>query len=289
MKDFNIVVDSAADLPIEIIKKYNLTLLGLTCNFKRKEYIEDENSILSYKEFYQGIRDGEMPITSQVNSQQFFNAFEKIVKDNKAIIYPAFSSALSGTINSAKLAKDEILEKYPDADITIIDTKSASLGNGLLIIKACELKENGASKEEVIKYIEDNKLKIIHLVAMDDLDYLKRGGRLSGTAATLGSILKLKPMVKVNNEGQLINYSKVQGRKKSINTLFKEFEEKAVNINSQKLIAISHSDCLSDAEYLANKIKEKYNVEVLINYIGCVIGSHTGINTLALFFLGDER
>ena len=289
MKDFNIVVDSAADLPIEIIKKYDLTLLGLTCNFKRKEYIEDENSILSYKEFYQGIRDGEMPTTSQVNSQQFFNAFEKIVKDNKAIIYPAFSSALSGTINSAKLAKDEILEKYPDADITIIDTKSASLGNGLLIIKACELKENGASKEEVIKYIEDNKLKIIHLVAMDDLDYLKRGGRLSGTAATLGSILKLKPMVKVNNEGQLINYSKVQGRKKSINTLFKEFEEKAVNINSQKLIAISHSDCLSDAEYLANKIKEKYNVEVLINYIGCVIGSHTGINTLALFFLGDER
>ena len=204
MKDFNIVVDSAADLPIEIIKKYNLTLLGLTCNFKRKEYIEDENSILSYKEFYQGIRDGEMPTTSQVNSQQFFDAFEKIVKDNKAIIYPAFSSALSGTINSAKLAKDEILEKYPDADITIIDTKCASLGNGLLIIKACELKENGASKEEVIKYIEDTKLKIIHLVAMDDLDYLKRGGRLSGTAATLGSILKLKPMVKVNNEGQLI-------------------------------------------------------------------------------------
>lgn len=289
MKDFNIVVDSAADLPIEIIKKYDLTLLGLTCNFKRKEYIEDENSILSYKEFYQGIRDGEMPTTSQVNSQQFFDAFEKIVKDNKAIIYPAFSSALSGTINSAKLAKDEILEKYPDADITIIDTKSASLGIGLLIIKACELKENGASKEEVIKYIEDTKLKIIHLVAMDDLDYLKRGGRLSGTAATLGSILKLKPMIKVNNEGQLINYSKVQGRKKSINTLFKEFEEKAVNINSQKLIAISHSDCLSDAEYLANKIKEKYNVEVLINYIGCVIGSHTGINTLALFFLGDER
>lgn len=289
MKDFNIVVDSAADLPIEIIKKYNLTLLGLTCNFKGKEYIEDENSNLSYKEFYQGIREGEMPTTSQVNSQQFFNAFEKIVKNNKAVIYPAFSSALSGTINSAKLAKDEILEKYPDADITIIDTKCASLGNGLLIIKACELKENGASKEEVIKYIEDTKLKIIHLVSMDDLDYLKRGGRLSGTAATLGSILKLKPMVKVNNEGQLINYSKVQGRKKSINTLFKEFEEKAVNINSQKLIAISHSDCLSAAEYLANKIKEKYNVEVLINYVGCVIGSHTGINTLALFFLGDER
>ena len=289
MKDFNIVVDSAADLPIEIIKKYNLTLLGLTCSFKGKEYIEDENSNLSYKEFYDGIRNGEMPTTSQINSQQFFNAFEKLVKDNKAVIYPAFSSALSGTINSAKLAKDEILEEYPEADITIIDTKSASLGIGLLIIKACELKENGASKEEVVKFIEDTKLKIMHIVAMDDLDYLKRGGRLSGAAAALGSILKLKPMVKVNNEGQLINYSKVQGRKKSINTLFKEFEEKAKDINSQKLIAISHSDCLKEAEYLANKIKEKYDVEVLINYIGCVIGSHTGINTIALFFLGDER
>lgn len=289
MKNYTIVIDSASDLPLNIIEKYNLVPLGLTCNFKNKEYIEYENPSLSYEEFYKGIREGEMPTTSQVNSQRFYDAFEKIIKENKAVIYPAFSSALSGTINSAKIAKEELIEKYPEADINIIDTKCASLGYGLLVIKACELNNGNAKKEEVIQYLEDTKLKMNHLVVMDDLNFLKRGGRLSGTAATLGSILKLKPMIKMNNEGKLINYAKVQGRKKSINTLFNEFEDKSLDIDSQKLIAISHSDCLEEAEFLANKIKSKYNVEVLINYIGCVIGSHTGPNTIALFFLGKER
>lgn len=289
MKNYTIIVDSASDLPLNIIKEYNLVLLGLTCNFKNNEYVEDESSKLSYEEFYKGIREGEMPTTSQINSQTFYSTFERIIKENKSIIYPAFSSALSGTINSAEIAKKELLEKYPDADINIIDTKCASLGYGLLVIKACELNNRNATKEETIQYLEDTKLKMNHLVAMDDLNFLKRGGRLSGTAATLGSILKLKPMVKMNNQGQLINYAKVQGRKKSINALFNEFEERCLDIDSQNLISISHSDCLSEAEYLADKIKSKYNVDVLINYIGCVIGSHTGPNTIALFFLGKER
>lgn len=289
MNNYIFFVDSACDLPADIIKKYNIELLGLKCHFKDKEYIEDLNMPLTYNEFYTGIRNGEIPTTSQINAYTFYEKFEEYVKKDVPIIYPAFSSALSGTINSAEIAKNQILENYPNADITIIDTKCASLGYGLLMIKACEYKNNGATKEEVISYINQTAPKINHTVLLDDLNYLKRGGRLSGTAAALGSILQLKPLVKVNAQGQLINYSKIKGRKKGISTLFNALENSKIDINSQKIVAISHSDCLEDAEKLASMIREKYNVEVLINYIGCVIGSHTGVGTVALFFLDDER
>lgn len=289
MKDFVIVVDSASDLPKDIIDKYNINYLGLTCNFKDKEYFEDFGVSLKYTDFYNAIREGEIPTTSQINSFRFADTFKNIIEDGKSILYLAFSSALSGTFNSARIARDTILEDYPDADITIVDTKSASLGLGLLAIKACQLKEEGYSKEKISKIIEDISPKLNHVVAMDDLDYLKRGGRLSGAAATLGSILKVKPMVKMNDNGELINYAKVQGRKKSLNYLFKELETRGVNIEEQKLLAISHSDCIDDANKLANMIKERYKVDVLVNSIGCVIGSHTGVNTVALFFLGDSR
>jgi DegV family protein with EDD domain len=289
MDNYIIMVDSASDLPLNLIKEYELCLVGLKCHFKDKEYIENEDMTLSYSDFYNGIREGEIPTTSQVNTFTFYENFEKYVMDGKSVIYPSFSSGLSGTINSAELAKNEILENYPNADITIIDTKCASLGYGLLVIKSCILKNDGASKDEVINYINDTYPKMNHLVLMDDLNYLKRGGRLSGTAATLGSILQVKPLVKMNSEGKLINYSKVKGRKKGIATLFKEFEENALDINCQKIIAISHSDCIEDAEKLAEMIKEKYDVEIIINYIGCVIGSHTGTGTIGLFFLGKNR
>lgn len=289
MKDFIVMADSACDLPLDIINENDIYYLGLKCLFKGEEYIEDCGVSLSYEDFYKGIREGEMPTTSQVNIFQFQSAFEEIVKTNTDILYLSFSSALSGTINSAIIARSTILETYPQANITIIDTKSASLGYGLLVIQACKLKSEGISMREIEKKIEETIPKLNHIVAMDDLQYLKRGGRLSGTAATLGTILQLKPMVKMNDIGQLINYSKVQGRKKSINTLFKEFEERAVDINSQNLIAICHSDCLDDAKKLEKMIREKYDVDILINDIGCVIGSHTGANTVALFFLGEKR
>lgn len=289
MDNYIIMVDSACDLPLNLIKEYELYLIGLKCNFKDKEYVEDENMPLSYSEFYNGIREGEMPTTSQINTYTFYENFKKHVKEGKSIIYPAFSSGLSGTINSAELAKKDILEDYPNADITIINTKCASLGYGLLVSKACLLKKDGASKDDIVEYINYTFPKVHHLVLMDDLDYLKRGGRLSGTAASLGSILQLKPLIKMNSEGKLINYSKVKGRKRGIATLFKEFEENVLDINSQKVIAISHSDCIEDAEKLAGMIKEKYDIEIIINYIGCAIGSHTGVGTIALFFLGENR
>ena len=289
MNKFILLADSASDLDLKTISKYNMELVGLKCLFNDKEYIEDSTINLSYKEFYDGIRNGALPSTSQVNMFSFYEMFEKYAKQNISIIYPAFSSALSGTINGAILAKKDILEKYPDADITIIDTKCASLGCGLVLVKAAKLQQQGATKKDIIKYILDICPNMNHLVLLNDLNYLKRGGRLSGTAATIGSILQLKPLVKMNDNGELINYSKVKGRKKGLSTLFKSFEESAVDIEKQDVIAISHSDCLEDANKLADMIKSKYNVEIIINYIGFVIGSHTGAGTIAFFFLGNGR
>lgn len=229
-----------------------------------------------------------MPTTSQVNSYRFYEIFEKYIKENYSIIYISFSSALSGTYNSSLIAKSEIIEKYPNADISIIDSKSASLGVGLIVYEACKLKEEGKSKEEVVNYIENMKLKVNHIFTVDDLNHLKRGGRISSTAATIGTLLQVKPLLYVPDNGTLCNFGKVKGRKKSIKSLFNKLEEK-IDINSNKVIFISHGDCIEDAEKLKSMITEKYNIEVIINYIGLAIGSHSGPNTLALFFKGKNR
>lgn len=289
MKDYVIVVDSASDIPKDIRHKYNIEVLGLKCILNGKEYVEDDTMDLTYDDFYKAIREGALPTTSQVNLNTYYECFEKHIKNNETVIYPAFSSALSGCYNAAILARNDILEKYPDADIRIIDTKCASLGYGLLIIKAYKYIENGASCDEVYEFLKSTAPKINHIVLVDDLSYLKRGGRLSGTAAVLGSILQIKPLVKMNEDGQLINYSKVKGRKKGINTLFEEFENRATNINSQEVVSICHSDCLEDAQKLSKMITDKYNIKVIIGSIGCVIGSHTGASTMALFFIGENR
>lgn len=289
MKNYVIIADSASDIPENLKDKYKIEILGLKCILNDKEYVEDNTMTLTYDDFYKAIREGALPTTSQVNLNTYYECFENHIKNNEAVIYPAFSSALSGTYNAAVLAKENILENYPEADITIIDTKCASLGYGLLVLKSLQFADKNHTKDETIKFINETAPKINHLVMLDDLNFLKRGGRLSGTAATLGSILKLKPLVKMNENGELINYSKINGRKKGINYLFSEFEKKAININDQKIIAISHSDCKEDAEKLADLIKSKYDVEVIIGYIGCVIGSHTGAGTIAFFFEGQGR
>lgn len=229
-----------------------------------------------------------MPTTSQVNSYRFYEIFEKYIKENYSIIYISFSSALSGTYNSSLIAKSEIIEKYPNADISIIDSKSASLGVGLIVYEACKLKEEGKSKKEVVNYIENMKLKVNHIFTVDDLNHLKRGGRISSTAATIGTLLQVKPLLYVPDNGTLCNFGKVKGRKKSIKSLFNKLEEK-IDIKTNKVIFISHGDCIEDAEKLKSMITEKYNIEVIINYIGLAIGSHSGPNTLALFFKGKNR
>lgn len=287
--DTVLLIDSCTDLPGSYVEKSGLNYIGFVCNFKGKEYKDDFGNTLSYKEFYAAVRNGEMPSTSQVNVYVYAEIFKKYVMEGKSIIHLGFSSALSGSLNNAKLAKDMVCEEVQDADITVVDSRSASLGEGLLAYYANEMLQKGASKDEVVSWLESNKLKMNHWFTVDDLGHLKRGGRVSGTAAFVGTLLDIKPIMHVNDEGRLVPVSKVKGRKKSIKTLFEMLKENIVSPEEQ-VIAISHGDCIEDAEHLKEMIKKEYKVkDIIINEIGPVIGSHSGPGTLAVFFMGSRR
>lgn len=289
MKDYIILTDSSCDLPMELVKKLDVEYLGLVCNYKGKDIIEDGGYSLNYKTFYDSMRNGETPSTSQINVFRFTEVFKKYTKENIGILYIAFSSGLSGTYNSALLAKEEILEEYPNADISIVDSKAASLGVGALVYYACQYKSLGKSKEEIILWLEENKNSICHFFTVDDLHHLKRGGRISTTAAIVGSILNIKPLLYVDDDGKLTMFDKVKGSKKALKVLFNQFENHIIDSKKQTIF-ISHGDNLKDAEYLANMIKEKYNVQnIIINNIGLAIGSHAGPGIVALFFLGSYK
>ncbi|NLB42065.1 MAG: DegV family protein [Clostridiales bacterium] len=284
-----IIIDSCTDLPYSYIKEHDITVVNLTYQFKGKENIDDFFQIIDPKTFYDEVRAGEMSTTSQVNSEQYIKNFRPFIEKNISIISLSFSSALSGSFGSSVLAKDMLLEEYPDADITLIDTKAASLGSGLIAWNAIEMLKEGVSKEEIVQWVEENKLKVAHWFTVGDLNHLKRGGRVSGATAFIGTILDIKPILHVDNEGRLIPVTKVKGRKKSIRALFEKLQETIVNPEGQTIF-ISHGDSLEDAQYLADLIKAKYNVkDIIINYVGPVIGSHSGPGTLALFFISSGR
>lgn len=284
-----IVIDTCSDLPKEYIEKSNTPVLSMTINFKGKEYIDDFGVSLPYKEFYDEVRKGEMPSTAQINAFNYSEEFKKHVKEGKAVVCLVFSSALSGSFNSATIAKEMVLEEYENADITVIDTKCASMGEGLLDYYAIEMLKKGASKEEIVNWVEENKLKVNHWFTVDDLNHLKRGGRVSGAAAVIGTLLDIKPILHVDDEGRLIPVTKVKGRKKSIKALAEELDKRIVNPEEQ-VIFISHGDCLEDAKLLEKLILEKHKVkEVILNPIGPTVGSHAGPGTVALFFLGEKR
>jgi DegV family protein with EDD domain len=284
-----LLIDSCTDLPRRYVDENQLPFVSLVCNFKGQEIKDDFGVTLGYKEFYNTVRDGEMPSTSQINAYTYEEMFRKYVNEGKAIIYIGFSSALSGSFGSAVLAKNIVCEEMENADITLVDSRSASLGEGLLAYYANEMLKSGATKDEVVSWLESNKLKLNHWFTVDDLGHLKRGGRLSGTAAFVGTLLDIKPILHINDEGKLIPVSKVKGRKKSIKTLFEMLQENIVNPEEQ-VIAISHGDCIEDAEYLKEMILKEYKVkDVIINEVGPVIGSHTGPGVVALFFMGSNR
>ena len=287
--DTVLLIDSCTDLPLSYVEKNEIPVVNLVCNFKGQEYKDDFGKTLSYKEFYTAVRNGEMPSTSQVNVYVYTEIFKKYAMEGKSIIYLGFSSALSGSLNSANLAKDMVCEEIEDADITVIDSKSASLGEGLLAYYANEMLKAGASKDEIVSWLESNKLKMNHWFTVDDLGHLKRGGRVSGAAAFVGTLLDIKPILQVDDEGRLIPMSKVKGRKKSLKTLFEMLQDNIVSPEEQ-VIAISHGDCIEDAEYLKEMILKEHKVkDVIINEVGPVIGSHTGPGVVALFFLGNKR
>ncbi|MCF0148803.1 MAG: DegV family protein [Clostridium sp.] len=287
--NIKLVTDSACDLSIDYIKENDISLATLLVNLNG-EFIEDDlGQTLSHKEFYKIVREGAMPSTTQVNVGTFYDIFSKYVSEGKTILYIGVSSALSGTISSAITAKNMVLEEYEDAKIYILDSLSASLGEGLLLCKAVEMIKDNRDIDEIVNYLESIKRKIIHVITVDDLKHLKRGGRISGTVATVGGVLGIKPTLKIDNEGKVVPTEKIKGRKKALKYLFGQLKAKGKDIEKQ-IIYICHADCIEDALELKKMVLEEYKVkDIIINPIGVVIGAHGGPGTLAIIFMGNER
>lgn len=288
MGNYAIFTDTASDIKPELLNKWGVEYISLTFRFEGNER-EYANGEMDAREFYEKMREGNIAKTSAINPEAFGKAFEKILSRGDDILYLGFSSGLSTTYNSAKIACDELSEKYPERKIITVDTLAASAGEGMLVYLAAEKKKEGASVEEVAQYIDDIKLKLCHWFTVDDLIYLKRGGRVSPTVAFVGNLLGIKPVLHVDDEGHLINMFKARGRKASINAIAEKYGELALD-KENGTVYISHGDCISDARLLEETIKTKFGAKVeIITDVGPVIGAHSGPGTLALFFIGKER
>jgi DegV family protein with EDD domain len=289
MKDYIIMTDSCCDLPNEYIQNNNIPYVSLTCNFKGKEYMDDLGKSLTYKEFYNGMKEGEIPKTSQPSPEAFYKVFEGIIKLGKDILYICVSSGLSGTYNCANIAREMIEDRYQEAKIVIVDVLTASLGQGLMIIKAVEMKKNGESLEDIVRYLEETKLKLNTYITVDDLNHLKRGGRISTVAAMMGTVLHIKPILTLNDEGKVIAILKVKGRKSAISKLA-EFVIKKIEKPEEEIVTICHGNTSLEAEKLKEAILKEVKVkDILINYIGPVVGTYGGPGALAVFFVGKHR
>ena len=289
MKDYVITTDNCADLPESYMEENGIgcTYLSYTMDGKVYHYPD----FLPEKDFYAKVRDGALPTTAQVNPAQVRALIEPYLKEGKDVLHIAFSSGLSGSCNSAKLAAEELREQYPDQKLYVIDSLSASMGQGLFVYYALQNKNEGMTIEDNAAWLEDHKLNLVHLFTVDNLFHLHRGGRVSRATAIVGSVLSIKPVLHVDDEGHLIAIGKVRGRKKSIYELADLMEQKLGSYAAScDTIFISHGDCEEDAKLLADRIRTRHNLKtVMIHYVGAVIGAHSGPGTLALFFLGDKR
>ena len=280
------VTDSTTDLPKSYYEEKGVPVISLSYILDGVTY-EDMNG-LSGREFFDKIRAGSMPTTSQINPEQAREKLEPIVKEGNDILYIGFTSGLSGSYNSVRMASEELKEEYPERKIVTIDSLCASMGEGLLLYKAVQLKEQGKSLEEVAEWVENNKMNICHDVTIDDLFHLHRGGRVSKASAVVGSIIKIKPMIHVNEEGKLIVIGKERGRKKAMLSLIDRMEEKSKGFDND-VAMIVHGDVEEDAEFLKKQIQERFGIQnVIINGIGSVIGSHTGPGVISIFYMGDR-
>ena len=287
MGNYVITVNSTVDLPKEWLGERNIPVMALRYTIDGETY--EDMSGLSHKEFFQKLREGKMAVTTQMNPEEAKEKFEPILKAGNDILHLGFSSGLSGTYNSMRIAAEELAEEYPDRKIIVIDTLCACLGEGLLLYYALKRKEEGMTIDELAQWVEENKLHVCHNVTVDDLNHLQRGGRVSKTAAILGTMVQIKPIIHMDNQGCLQVIGKERGRKKSIHKLV-DMALKQYEGYENDLVMITHGDCLEDAEYLAGLVREKMGIQdILINNIGTVIGSHTGPGVLALFCMGNER
>lgn len=289
MEKFIITTDNNSDLPEEYMAEHGIGCSYLSYAMDGVNYTHE--NFMPVHEFYDKMRNGSMPTTAQVNPGNVREMMEPYLKEGLDILHIAFSSGLSGSYNSSVLAAEELQEEYPERKIQVVDSLSASLGQGMLVHLATVMKEQGKSMEEIAKWLEENKLHLVHAFTVDDLFHLYRGGRVSRTTAVVGSVLNIKPVLHVDDEGKLVAVGKSRGRKKSLNALVDMMDQQIGKYRATcDTVFVSHGDCLEDAQYVLNKVKEKYPVKtVIINHVGATIGAHSGPGTVALFFLGEKR
>ena len=284
---YQIITDSCCDFTSDKYQGLGLRVQPLTVNFRGASYPDYNDETLS--RLYDGLRSGDVATTSAINPEGWSDTLRPVLEQGEDALVLAFSSGLSTTYQSAVIAAGELMEQFPGRTVLVCDTLSASLGQGLLVWYACKKRDEGLSLEELYRWVEETKLHLCHWFTVDDLMFLKRGGRVSAATAVIGTMLSIKPILHVDDEGHLINVGKVRGRKASIAELAKKMSELAGSYDNSTVF-ISHGDCRSEAEQLAQLVKQNCGVkEVYINYVGAVIGAHSGPGTLALFFLGDHR
>lgn len=290
MRDYVIMTDSCCDLTDQMARDLELEVLPLTMHMDGQDYPNDlAGTAISNQEFYKRIRAGKLATTSAVNVGQFQDAMRQVLEGGRDIVCVCFSSALSTTYQSAVIAAEDLRAEFPEAEIHVVDSLSASLGQGLLLYLAVEQKRKGLTAAELAKWVEDNRLTVCHWFTVDDLNFLKRGGRVSATTALLGTMLSIKPIMHTSDEGKLVPVSKARGRKAAIAALLDKIEALGIHPEKQTMF-ICHADCEEDAKAVAQTIQDRFGTPTVhINYIGPVIGSHTGPNTMGIFFVGTQR
>ena len=290
MRDYVIITDSCCDLPAELARELEVEVIPLSLqmgDITYRNWLDGRD--ISFPDFYRRIRAGETTTTSAVSVGDFEEIMRPILTSGRDILCLCFSSALSTTYQSACIAAQTLAEEVPEGTVRVVDTLSASLGQGLLVYLCVQEKRRGASLEELTAYAEATRGKVCHWFTVDDLNHLKRGGRISATAALFGTMLSIKPVLHVDDAGRLIPVSKTRGRKASLLALVDHMAQTALD-PAQQTVFISHGDCLADAEFVADAIRTRLGVtDIRINYVGPVIGNHSGPGTVALFFLGSGR
>lgn len=290
MSNYKIVTDSTSDLPVKLIEELELHVIPMLYTVDGKDYLNtpDEKALSSH-DFYDLLRAGKTSTTTQINSEVFKDEVRPYLQQGLDVLYLGFSSGLSSTFNSVRLATAELKEEFPDRRVVAVDTLAASLGEGLIVYHAAMRKKEGMSIDETAAWVEENRLHLAHWFTVDDLNHLKRGGRVSGAAAFVGTMLNIKPVLHVDDEGHLIPVDKIRGRRKSLEELVAHMEKTAIK-PAEQTVFISHGDALDDAKYVEELVRKRFGTQTIyINPIGPVIGTHSGPGTIALFFLAEKR
>jgi DegV family protein with EDD domain len=290
IKDYVIFTDAASDLPAELVKTHNISVIPMHFEIEGKSYQHyPDGRELGYSKFYDMLRSGNMAKTSQINSSDFLDCFEPVLESGLDILYIAFSSGLSGTYQSSVTAAKELMEKYPERKVYCVDSRCASAGEGMLVYHAAVKKQEGSGIDELNDWVLQNRNHLCHWFTVNDLNHLKRGGRVSASAAVLGTMLSVKPILHVDKEGHLILREKARGRRKSLELLVAHMKNLCVKPERQTVF-IGHGDSFNDAVILSIMVKQKFAVkDVIISNVGPIIGAHTGPDIIGLFFFGSEK